>query len=168
MAIEIERKFLLKNQQWRDVAGEGCLIRQGYLSDQPERTVRVRLSGEQAWLTIKGKTQGIARLELEYSIPVADAMQLLDQLCLKPLIEKYRYQIAQGDLVWEIDEFLGDNSGLLVAEIELTSANQVFDRPAWLGDEVSDDPRYFNSKLIREPFLSWSNECSRSSPQALD
>lgn len=156
MAIEIERKFLLKNQQWRDVAGEGCLIRQGYLSDQPERTVRVRLSGEQAWLTIKGKTQGIARLELEYPIPVIEAMQLLDQLCLTPLIEKYRYRILQGTLVWEIDEFLGENAGLVVAEIELTAADQHFDRPDWLGDEVSDDSRYFNSALIRQPFSSWS------------
>ena len=156
MAIEIERKFLLKNQQWRDVAGEGCLIRQGYLSDQPERTVRVRLSGEQAWLTIKGKTQGIARLELEYPIPVADAMQLLDQLCLKPLIEKYRYRIAQENLLWEVDEFLGDNAGLVVAELELSTADQAFDHPSWLGAEVSDDPRYFNSNLIRQPFLSWS------------
>lgn len=156
MAIEIERKFLLKNQQWRAVAGEGRLIRQGYLSDQPERTVRVRVAGEQAWLTIKGKTEGIARLELEYSIPVAEAMQLLDQLCLKPLIEKYRYRIAQGDLVWEIDEFLGENAGLIVAEIELSTTDQVFDHPDWLGDEVSDDPRYFNSALIRQPFLRWS------------
>ena len=156
MAIEIERKFLLKNEQWRTVSGEGCLIRQGYLSDQPERTVRVRVAGEQAWLTIKGKTQGIARLELEYSIPVADAMQLLDQLCLTPLIEKYRYRIAQGDLVWEIDEFLGENAGLVVAEIELSAADQQFDRPDWLGDEVSDDPRYFNSALIRQSFSRWS------------
>ena len=156
MAIEIERKFLLKNQQCRAVAGVGCLIRQGYLSDQPERTVRVRVAGEQAWLTIKGKTEGIARLELEYSIPVAEAMQLLDQLCLKPLIEKYRYRIVQGDLVWEIDEFLGENAGLVVAEIELSTTDQVFDQPDWLGDEVSDDPRYFNSALIRQPFLRWS------------
>lgn len=156
MAIEIERKFLLKNQQWRAVAGVGCLIRQGYLSDQPERTVRVRVAGEQAWLTIKGKTEGVARLELEYSIPVAEAMQLLDQLCLKPLIEKYRYRIVQGDLVWEVDEFLGENAGLVVAEIELSTTDQVFDHPDWLGDEVSDDPRYFNSALIRQPFLRWS------------
>ena len=155
MAIEIERKFLLKNQQWRMVAGSGCLIRQGYLSDQPERTVRVRVAGDQAWLTIKGKTQGIARLELEYPIPVIEAMQLLDQLCLTPLIEKYRYRIAQGELVWEIDEFLGENAGLVVAEIELTAADQQFERPDWLGDEVSDDSRYFNSALIRQPFSSW-------------
>lgn len=156
MAIEIERKFLLKNEQWRTVAGESSLIRQGYLSDQPERTVRVRVAGEQAWLTIKGKTEGIARLEMEYPIPVAEAMQLLDQLCLKPLIEKYRYRIAQGDLVWEIDEFLGENAGLVVAEIELSAADQAFDQPDWLGAEVSDDPRYFNSALIRQPFLRWS------------
>lgn len=155
MAIEIERKFLLKNQQWRMVAGSGCLIRQGYLSDQPERTVRVRVAGDQAWLTIKGKTQGVARLELEYPIPVIEAMQLLDQLCLTPLIEKYRYRIAQGELVWEIDEFLGENAGLVVAEIELTAADQQFERPDWLGDEVSDDSRYFNSALIRQPFSSW-------------
>ena len=156
MALEIERKFLLKNQQWRDVAGVGCLIRQGYLSDQPERTVRVRVSGDQAWLTIKGKTQGIERLEMEYDIPVSEAMQLLDQLCLKPLIEKYRYRIAQADLIWEIDEFLGENAGLLVAELELKSADQQFDRPDWLGTEVSHEPRYFNSALIRQPFLSWN------------
>ena len=156
MAIEIERKFLLKNQQWRTLSGAGCLIRQGYLSDQPERTVRVRVAGEQAWLTVKGKTKGIARLELEYPIPVAEAMQLLDQLCLKPLIEKYRYRIIQGDLVWEVDEFLGDNTGLVVAEIELSAADQAFDRPDWLGAEVSDDPRYFNSALIHQPFSRWS------------
>lgn len=156
MAIEIERKFLLKNEQWRTLSGAGCLIRQGYLSDQPERTVRVRVAGDHAWLTIKGKTEGIARLELEYPIPVAEAMQLLDQLCLKPLIEKYRYRIAQADLVWEIDEFLGDNTGLVVAEIELSTTEQVFDRPDWLGDEVSDDPRYFNAALIRQPFSRWS------------
>jgi len=156
MAIEIERKFLLKNQQWRTLSGAGCLIRQGYLSDQPERTVRVRVAGDHAWLTVKGKTKGIARLELEYPIPVAEAMQLLDQLCLKPLIEKYRYRIAQGDLVWEVDEFLGDNTGLVVAEIELSAADQAFDRPDWLGAEVSDDPRYFNSALIHQPFSRWS------------
>jgi len=156
MAIEIERKFLLKNQQWRTLTDDSRLIRQGYLSDQPERTVRVRVAGEQAWLTVKGKTKGIARLELEYPIPVAEAMQLLDQLCLKPLIEKYRYRIIQGDLVWEVDEFLGDNTGLVVAEIELSAADQAFDRPDWLGAEVSDDPRYFNSALIHQPFSRWS------------
>lgn len=156
MALEIERKFLIKSPQWRSLAGQGCLIRQGYLSDQPERTVRVRVSGDQAWLTIKGKTQGIERLEMEYDIPVSEAMQLLDQLCLKPLIEKYRYRIAQADLIWEIDEFLGENAGLLVAELELKSADQQFDRPDWLGTEVSHEPRYFNSALIRQPFLSWN------------
>lgn len=156
MAVEIERKFLLKNQLWRTLTDDSRLIRQGYLSDQPDRTVRVRVVGEQAWLTIKGRTEGIARLEMEYPIPVADAMQLLDQLCLKPLIEKYRHRIVQGDLVWEIDEFLGDNAGLVVAEIELATADQHVDRPDWLGDEVSDDPRYFNSALIHQPFSTWS------------
>ncbi|MEC7120279.1 MAG: CYTH domain-containing protein [Pseudomonadota bacterium] len=157
MAVEIERKFLLSGGHWRQDAGQAQLIRQGYLSDQPDRTVRVRVLGDQGWLTIKGRTQGIARAEFEYPIPLADAMQLLDQLCLQPLIEKQRYRIQYADLVWEVDEFFGQNTGLVVAEIELSSADQVFARPDWLGQEVSDDPRYFNSALIARPYSTWSH-----------
>ena len=160
MAVEIERKYLLKSDAWRALAGEGQLLRQGYLSTTPERTVRVRVVGEQAWLTIKGISQGIARVEYEYAVPVADAMQMLDGLCPQPLIEKYRYQIAdlaQG-IVWEIDEFLGANQGLIVAEVELTSTEQTLNLPEWIGQEVSDDTRYFNSALLKHPYKNWQDQ----------
>jgi adenylate cyclase len=157
MALEIERKYLLKSDAWRALVGEGQLLRQGYLSTTPERTVRVRVVDQQAWLTIKGISQGIARLEYEYAIPPADAMQMLDALCPQPLIEKYRYRIAdpaQG-IVWEIDEFLGANQGLIVAEVELTSTEQTLNLPEWIGQEVSDDTRYFNSALLKHPYKDW-------------
>jgi adenylate cyclase len=117
--------------------------------------VRVRIAGEQGFLTIKGKTQGISRLEFEYEIPLADAHTLLTELCEKPLIEKYRYLLDYEGFTWEIDEFLGDNAGLIVAEIELKSENQAFVQPDWLGEEVSHDPRYLNANLIRNPYKNW-------------
>ncbi|MET3130060.1 adenylate cyclase [Oxalobacteraceae bacterium GrIS 1.11] len=154
MGVEIERKFLLRGEAWRSL-GQPVLLRQGYLSSQRERVVRVRVEGDQASLTIKGPNVGTSRGEWEYPIPLADAEQLLERLCEQPLIEKYRRRIAFEGMVWEVDEFLGANAGLLVAEIELSSEDQAFARPDWIGAEVSDDARYFNANLIAHPFSSW-------------
>lgn len=154
MGKEIERKFLVKNDAWRNLA-EGVLYRQGYLSSVKERIVRVRLAGDKGFLTIKGLTVRTARAEYEYEIPAADARAMLDDLAEKPLIEKLRYKISYAGLIWEIDEFLGDNAGLIVAEVELDSETQTISKPDWLGTEVTDDARYFNSNLIRQPFKQW-------------
>ncbi|WP_303721472.1 CYTH domain-containing protein [Malonomonas rubra] len=154
MAIEIERKFLVADDSWRDNT-TGILFRQGYLSAEPERTVRVRLEGDAGKLTIKGKSQGISRSEYEYEIPQQDAMEMLDHLCLLPLIEKTRYRIKYAGLVWEVDEFYGANEGLILAEVELDSEEAVFERPDWVGEEVSGNPRFFNSNLVKNPFTEW-------------
>ena len=154
MGVEIERKFLLVGDAWRSL-GEPVLLRQGYLSSQPDRTVRVRIEGGAGTLTIKGRSHGATRAEWEYAIPVDEAAELLDRLCEQPLIEKYRRRIALGTHVWEVDEFLGANLGLVVAEIELSAEDEAFDKPAWLGEEVTHDRRYFNSSLIRAPYSSW-------------
>jgi len=155
MAQEIERKFLVRNSSWRDQA-QGSLLRQGYISDRDGQVVRVRREGEQAWLTIKSKTTGISRGEWEYPIPVHDAEQLLNQVCLQPILEKYRYRLHINGLVWEIDEFLGLNAPLIVAEVELESEDQSFEKPEWLGQEVSHDRRYANAALISHPYSQWS------------
>ena len=154
MGIEIERKFLLKGDAWRSL-GEPVLLRQGYLSSQADRVVRVRIEGGGAVLTIKGRSAGATRGEWEYPIPLADAAELLDRLCEQPLIEKYRRRIRFAGNVWEVDEFLGANQGLAVAEIELASEGQQFDKPGWIGEEVTYDARYYNSSLIRLPFSQW-------------
>jgi adenylate cyclase len=156
MGIEIERKFLLAGNDWRTL-GEPVLLRQGYLSSDPARVVRVRIEGERAFLTIKGKSQGATRGEWEYPIPVAEAAELLDTLCPAPLVEKVRRRIPVGAHTWEVDEFLGANAGLVVAEIELASENEAFDKPDWIGPEVTHDARYFNSNLIRHPYSSWKD-----------
>lgn len=154
MSKEIERKFLVKGNAWRTLA-QGVLYRQGYLNSAKERTVRVRTAGEKGFLTVKGITNGVTRSEFEYEIPFADANKMLSGLAEKPLIEKRRFKIPAGSLVWEIDEFLGENAGLIVAEIELPNEDAPFERPDWLGREVSNDPRYFNSNLVRHPFSQW-------------
>jgi adenylate cyclase len=154
MGTEIERKFLLIGDAWRENA-RGTLLRQGYISSQPGRTVRVRTANNQGYLTLKGKTTGITRCEFEYPIPLDDANMLLDQLCEQPILEKIRYLVDYKGFIWEVDEFLGDNAGLLIAEIELEAENQSFAKPEWLGEEVSGDRRYFNSSLSRYPFLRW-------------
>ena len=154
MGREIERKFLVKGEAWRGLV-PGVLYRQGYLCGAKERTVRVRVAGEKAFLTIKGLTVGATRTEYEYEIPVNDAQTMLDDLAEKPLIEKIRYKIPYEGLTWEVDEFLGDNAGLIVAEVELTGEEQTFVKPAWVGEEVTADPRYFNSNLARHPFRQW-------------
>jgi len=155
MGTEIERKFLVDRIAWHPERANGKRYRQGYLSSEPGCTVRVRIAGQQGFLTIKGATHGIERLEFEYSVPLADAEQLLSELCHQPLIEKTRYREPWAGLIWEVDVFEGDNAGLIVAEIELPSAGTHFDRPPWLGVEVSHDPRYFNAALARNPWSRW-------------
>jgi adenylate cyclase len=154
MAIEIERKFLVKGDDWRSLA-EGVLYRQGYIMSERGRTVRVRVVTNQGYLTIKGSTVGFARAEFEYPIPVDDAMTMLDTLCDRPLIEKKRYRVPYSNEIWEVDEFMGENQGLIIAEVELRHPTQEIALPAWVGAEVSDDPRYFNSYLTKHPFQSW-------------
>lgn len=156
MGVEIERKFLVDGEAWRTL-GAATLLRQGYLSVDPARTVRVRIDGERAFLTIKGKSVGASRGEWEYPIPVADAAQLLDGLCQQPLVEKVRRRIAVGPHTWEVDEFLGANADLVVAEIELAFEDEAFDKPDWIGREVTGDTRYFNSNLIRHPYSQWKD-----------
>lgn len=153
MGKEIERKFLLVGDDWKAL-GEGVLFRQGYLNSQKERVVRVRTMGAKAALTIKGITVGATRLEFEYDIPFDECEQLLD-LCEQPLIEKTRYKIEFGGLTWEVDEFHGVNEGLVVAECELESEDQRIDKPEWVGEEVTGDPRFFNSNLIASPYTKW-------------
>ncbi len=155
MPTEIERKFLVKNNGWQADADAGTAIKQGYLSTSKERNVRVRQKGEKAFLTIKGKTEGISRLEFEYEIPLSDALEML-VLCDKPLIEKTRFLVAGPDgNTWELDVFEGDNQGLIVAEIELESEETTFALPDWAGEEVSHDQRYFNANLNKAPYSTW-------------
>lgn len=154
MAVEIERKFLVKDDTWRGL-GKGSHYRQGYLSTEPGRTVRVRVAAGKGFLTIKGTTVNATRAEYEYVIPSQDADAMLDELCARPLIEKTRYRIEYQRLVWEVDEFEGENAGLVVAEVELAAEDQVVALPAWVGEEVTTDPRYYNANLIAHPFSRW-------------
>jgi len=154
MAKEIERKFLVKGEAWKARAA-GVKYRQGYLNSVKERTVRVRTIGGKGYMTVKGITTGATRSEYEYEIPVADADAMLTDLCEKPLIEKNRYKIRTGHHVWEIDEFFGENQGLVVAEIELKGEQEAFQKPDWIGEEVTGDSRYFNSNLINHSFTRW-------------
>ena len=154
MAIEIERKYLVVGDEWRQL-GTGGEFRQGYLSTVKERTVRVRVIGNQGFLTVKGITVGATRTEYEYEIPVDDARAMLADLCEQPVIEKIRYAIDWEGLTWEIDEFLGVNSGLVVAEVELEDADREIDLPEWVGEDVTEDPRYFNSNLVARPYSTW-------------
>ena len=155
MAKEIERKFLVHRELWQP-KDEGIEIAQGYLAADTKRAVRVRLAGDRAWLTVKGPTEGVERLEFEYEIPAADARAML-VLCERPWIEKRRYLERCGAHTWEIDCFRGENEGLVVAEIELSAADEMFEHPTWLGAEVSDDSRYLNASLMRLPFSRWRN-----------
>lgn len=154
MAKEIERKFLVKNGDFKKEA-EGTMYRQGYLNSAKERTVRVRTVGDRAFLTVKGITVGATRVEYEYEIPFDECNAMLDDLAEKPIIEKKRYKVPMGKFTWEIDEFFGENQGLTVAEIELESEDEKFDKPAWAGAEVTGDPKYFNSNLIKNPYTRW-------------
>ena len=155
MAVEIERKFLLSNSRWRDQVYSKKTIVQGYLSQAPEKTVRIRISNERGIITIKGKSEGNSRLEFEYPIPLNDAKQLI-KLCVQPVIEKQRHLVKHGTKTWEIDEFLGENKGLLLAEIELETSDEPIDLPEWIGREVSHDRRYFNASLATHPYCRWA------------
>ena len=154
MGKEIEKKFLVEGDTWREKS-EGVLFRQGYLSTIKERTVRVRTIDSKGFLTIKGITVGATRAEYEYEISVSDANEMLDSLCEKPIIEKNRTKIEYKGLIWEVDEFFGENEGLIFAEVELDSEDQDIALPEWIGEEVTGDHRYFNSNLIRNPFKNW-------------
>jgi adenylate cyclase len=155
MALEVEHKFLLANNSWRDEIDHSVHYKQGYLSSNPLSSVRVRISDTHAWLNIKSATIGTHRQEFEYEIPLADANTILDDLCHKPLIEKMRHFVHQENHVWEIDEFMGDNSGLIVAEIELSQIGESFVKPPWIGAEVTHDLRYYNNNLSRDPYCNW-------------
>ena len=157
MAVEIERKFLVTGDGWSKA--HGVHFSQGYLNRDKERTVRVRLAGKRSFITVKGLTTGASRAEFEYAIPVTDAEQLL-KLCDGPIIEKIRYSVPHNGVKWEIDEFLGDNLGLVLAEIELRSEDEKFDVPSWVGREVTNDPRYFNSNLATHPYRNWRDQMS--------
>jgi len=153
MGKEIERKFRVIKDTWRNV--KGTRYRQGYLNSAKKRNVRVRTMEDKAYLTIKGIAIGASRMEFEYEIPLQDADELLE-ICEKPLIEKTRYKVQEGGFVWEVDEFFRENQGLIVAEVELASEDQKFPKPDWVGEEVTGDPRYFNSNLIKNPYTNWS------------
>jgi len=156
VAREIERKFLVAGDGWRAAADASQDMRQGYLVLEGRSSVRVREAGGEAWLNIKSFELGIERREFEYAIPVADAREMLANLCQGPLLEKCRHRVPVGGHVWEVDEFFGDNAGLVVAEIELGHPDEPFERPSWVGREVSHEPRYYNVRLVRHPFRNWS------------
>ena len=154
MAKEIERKFLVTGSDWKAL-GSPVVYCQGYLNSSPQRTVRVRIAGDHAFLTIKGPNKGAVRSEFEYPLPVEDARAMLEELAEKPIIEKTRTIVHWQDHIWEVDEFAGVNAGLVVAEIELTDEAQAFVKPSWVGKEVTGDARYYNSSLVSHPYSSW-------------
>jgi adenylate cyclase len=155
MGIEIERKFLLRNDNWRAEADTGTRMRQGYFAGPQRASIRVRIEGDSANLNIKSAELGIRRIEYEYPVPLAEAEEMLDSLCEKPLVEKTRYHVSHAGADWEVDIFEGDNAGLVVAEIELPSEEAGFEKPEWLGEEVSGDPRYYNVSLVTHPYCDW-------------
>lgn len=157
MPQEIERKFLVTSDSWKaNAVGEPYC--QGYIATTaPGQSVRVRIAGDRAYLTIKGPTQGVSRAEFEYEIPIGDAKEMLETLCDRPFIEKIRHRLPIGAVVWEIDEFKGENTGLIVAEVELKTEDQAFDQPDWLGKEVSGDTKYYNASLVSYPYSTWSD-----------
>ena len=155
MGIEIEHKFRLQDDRWRAAIRESTLLRQGYLANTAHASVRVRIAGAQGWLSVKAMTAAIARAEFEYAIPAAEAEHMLGQLCEGPRIEKWRHQVVHDGSTWEIDEFLGENAGLIIAELELDSEEQPFTRPAWLGAEVTSEERYYNFRLAEHPYRLW-------------
>ena len=155
MPTEIERKYLVTGDSWRQDAGAGVAIVQGYLGSNEKSSIRIRIDGESAHLNIKSRTIGIRRSEFDYPIPVDEATELLQTLCDQPLIKKNRYPVQYQGHLWEVDVFAGDNAGLIVAEIELSAPEQSFRLPAWAGREVSDDPRYYNTCLVSHPYKDW-------------
>ncbi|HQU16686.1 MAG: adenylate cyclase [Chromatiales bacterium 21-64-14] len=156
MATEIERKFLVRSDAWRTQVRDSTEYRQGYFAGMERCSVRVRVGPQGAFLNIKGATLGVERHEYEYPIPKTDAEELLAQFCVRPMISKVRHRVPYAGHLWEIDVFQGDNAGLVVAEIELGAADEAFERPEWLGEEVSNDPRYYNVCLVSHPYKDWS------------
>ncbi len=154
MGVEIERKYLVEIDKFIK-PDEGQIIKQAFLNSEKERVVRVRISGSDAFLTIKGISRGMSRNEYEYSIPLRDAEELIEDLCEKPVIEKTRYRLEYKNHIWDIDIFAGDNDGLVMAEIELQSEGEEFELPEWVGEEVTKDERYYNSNLTRKPYKKW-------------
>ncbi|NLM74771.1 MAG: CYTH domain-containing protein [Clostridiaceae bacterium] len=154
MALEIERKFLVTNSDYKKGAVRS-FYSQGYLSDDPDRIVRVRICDDSAFLTIKSRKNDLERYEFEYPIPLSDAEVLLS-LCKKPIVRKYRYTLTYKGFTWQVDEFLDENQGLVIAEIELEDSSQPFEKPHWIGKEVTSDPRYYNANLIRHPYNMWN------------
>ena len=153
MAVEIERRFVVIGDAWRGLA-PGVQYRQGYLSVEKERTVRVRVVGDQAWLTLKSNISNVSRHEFEYPVPLADAQTIMAAMC-PMVVDKLRPRIEHGGFVWEVDEFFGDNAGLVLAEIELPDESTRFDKPAWIGEEVTEDGRYTNAYLSKNPYSRW-------------
>ena len=158
MAIEIERKFLVQNDSWRDNYTKKVKLRQGYLMISRDCTIRVRVSDTEAWLTIKGRAENISRSEFEYPIPNVDAEKILSEFAADNVIEKIRYFIDYEGSEWVVDEFFGRNRGLVLAEIELSSEDVIYEKPSWIGEDVSHDYRYSNSKLSQNPYLNWENK----------
>jgi len=155
MGIEIERKFLVESDQWKSSVISESILKQGYLAHQGNATVRVRVDGDTAYLTIKSVTTGISRAEFEYEIPTDDADAMLEQIAEKPFIDKTRYKVRCGEHVWDLDVFEGENRGLIVAEVELGHENETFQTPEWAGEEVSGDARYYNVNLVENPYTQW-------------
>jgi adenylate cyclase len=155
MAIEIEHKFLLVNDNWRSAVTKSINYRQGYLNSDANSSVRIRVSDDTAKINIKSATIGAQRSEYEYDIPATDAHELLSALCHQPLVEKTRHLVVIGQHTWEIDEFKGDNAGLIVAEIELSAVGEFFDKPEWVGLDVTEDIRYYNNQLAKHPYSQW-------------
>jgi adenylate cyclase len=156
MGIEVERKFLVVGEAWRGAATERIRMRQGYLTREGPSSVRIRITGAEARLNLKSAEVGTTRLEFDWEVPRAEAEQILDRLCHRPLIEKVRHLVPCGGHLWEVDEFEGDNAGLIVAELELGAADEAFEAPAWLGREVTHERRYYNQALVEHPFRAWS------------
>ena len=157
MATEIERKFLVVNECWRKQVTRQKTIKQGYFGPPNKASIRIRIDGDSANINIKSATLDIVRKEYEIPVPLIDAEEMLQHLCERPFIEKVRHIVPQGDHVWEVDEFSGDNQGLIVAEIELSRADEFFEKPDWLGEEVSHDERYYNVRLVKNPYKNWRN-----------
>jgi adenylate cyclase len=156
MATEIERKFLVLNDDWRGIVESDMQIIQAYLASNEFSSTRIRIQNDKANINIKSATLGITRTEFEYAIPVDDAQLMIDNLCIKPVIEKTRYIVKHMQHLWEIDVFSGDNKGLIVAEIELSSPDETFEKPSWIGEEVSNDARYYNVCLVKTPYKTWT------------
>lgn len=155
MADEIEHKFLIKNQQWKQNVHKSTEYKQGYMVSDKNKSVRIRISDNKAWLNIKSATIGTSRKEFEYEIPLEEGTEILYTLCERPLIEKIRHLVTYKQHIWEIDVFSGDNESLIVAEVELNSIDEHFDKPSWLGQEVTHDIRYYNNSLCKNPYKNW-------------